>query len=88
MQDIAKPRRLDAAAEVFLAMGRFDAAATTVGAALAAEYSKVRDPDLQAVPEKAIETLGRTEADKLIAEGASQSIDEALAAVRHWLLDA
>ena len=90
MQDIVKPRTLDTAAEVFLAMGTYDRAGVAVGAALAAElpaeYARVRDPDLEEARTRVIEAIGATEAERLIAEGKSLDIDEALGAIHEWLV--
>jgi predicted ATPase/class 3 adenylate cyclase/tetratricopeptide (TPR) repeat protein len=89
MQEMVKPRLLDAAAEVFLADGDHREAAVTLGAALAAnlpdEYSTLRDPDLEVVRNRAVEALGENEVERLIAEGTSLGLDEALAFVREWL---
>lgn len=90
MQDIVKPRTLDTAAEVLLAMGTYDRAGVVVGAALAAElpaeYARVRDPDLQEARTRVIEAIGATEAERLIAEGKSMDIDAALGAIHEWLV--
>ncbi len=89
MQDIVKPRTLDTAAEVFSAMGTYDRAGIILGAALAAElpaeYSKVRDPELQIERSKVIEAIGETEAERRIAEGRAMNVDEALAVAHGWL---
>lgn len=89
MQDMAKPRTLDAAAELFLAAESFDRAGITLGAALAAElpaeYSKVRDPDLQAVRDTLHRAVGEAEVERLIAKGRAMSIDESLALARGGL---
>ena len=89
MQEIAKPRTLDAAAEVFLAAEQYEHAAITLGAALAAElpeeYGRVRDPDLQVVRDKLAETRGESETEGLIGEGRSLGLEAALENVRRWL---
>ena len=89
MQEIAKPRTLDAVAELFLAEGRYDEAGITLGAALAAElppeYQRQRNPELQDLRNKLVEVLGEAEAERLTGEGRSLALDAAIGQVRDWL---
>jgi predicted ATPase/class 3 adenylate cyclase/tetratricopeptide (TPR) repeat protein len=91
MQEITKPRTLDAAAELFLAERRYDEAGITLGAALAAElpaeYGRQRDPELQEVRDQLVEVLGESEVEDLTSAGESLGLDEALARTRTWLGD-
>ena len=50
-------------------------------------YGKVRDSDLQILRNRLIDAIGKTETDRLIAEGASRGIDEALQLIQDWLLN-
>lgn len=89
MQEIAKPRSLDSAAEVFLAEGRYDEAGVTLGAALAAElpaeYQRQRDPELQEVRDKVVSAIGESEAERLIRQGESFGLEAAVEQIYGWL---
>lgn len=89
MQDIAKPRTLDVAAEVLVAARRFDQAGIILGAALAAklptEYSKVRDTEQQRIQDNLVAAIGEDQAERLVAEGRALGVDEALSRARGWL---
>ena len=89
MQEIVKPRTLDSAAEVLLVAERHDQAGVLLGAALAvelpAEYGTMRDPQLEAARRSLVEVVGESEAERLISEGGSLTIDDALAKAHGWL---
>jgi hypothetical protein len=79
----------DAAAEVLLAAGLVPEAAFPLGWAEATEFpvSTIfpREPRLDAARAEIAGRLCRDETDRLLAEGAAASIDEALARIRGWL---
>ncbi len=92
MQDIVKPRTLDVVVEWLLANGNAERAAITLGSALApelpAEYNKRRGPELEELRDRVVAALGATdEADRLIGDGRSLGLDEALDQARNWLLE-
>jgi predicted ATPase len=89
MQEVAKPRTLDVAAELLFAVGSSARAAITLGSALApeipAEYNKRRLPELQALRDRLGEVLGVEEMERLVAEGDAFDLDDAIRTVRGWL---
>ena len=89
MQEIAKPRTLDSAADVFFADGRYDEAGVTLGVALAAElpaeYQRQRDPELREMRDHLAHVLGEPRLRELTTQGESLGLDEALAQTRTWL---
>ena len=89
MQEVVKPRTLDSVAEVMLLASDHVHAGVLLGAALAAElpaeYGRIRGPELEALRAELVGAVGEPEAERLIAEGRSLDVDEALRYSREWL---
>ncbi len=89
MKEIHTPRTLDAAAEVLLAAGLVDSAAFALGRAEAMELPMPtifpRETRHAAVRTEIEKRLGAGEAERLRAEGAAATADDALRQVRSWL---
>jgi hypothetical protein len=89
MHDVAKPRTLDAAAEVLLAAGLVEEAAFALGRSEATEFTVdtifPRSDRLERTREEIARRLGAVETDRLAADGAAASVDDALALIADWL---
>jgi predicted ATPase len=82
MQDVNKPRTIDAAAAIVLASNRPGDGARLLGAAIAAPFpasgSVIRPKQLERIRAKAVSILGQPDTERLLAEGARLTIDQAL----------
>jgi predicted ATPase/class 3 adenylate cyclase len=90
MHDVAKPRTLDAVAEMAIAAGLHKDGGVLLGTALAAPFppeSVLRPAELEEIRSKAVEHLGAAEAERLFEAGAALSLDEALERGRQLLVD-
>jgi predicted ATPase/class 3 adenylate cyclase len=90
MQEVTKPRTLDAIAETLVAAGKLEEGGLLLGASIAAPVvpgSVVRPAELEQIRARAVEKLGELEADRLFAEGAALELDEALERGRRLLAD-
>ncbi len=90
MPEITKPRVLDAIAETLIAAGLDQEGGLLLGAAIAAPFTPeavIRPKELEAIRVDAVERLGESETERLLAEGAGVELDEALDRGRVALLD-
>jgi predicted ATPase len=87
MQEIHKPRTVDAAVVALLAGGNHELAGAALGTAMAAdlpaEYQRIRVPELQEYREELEAAVGAEEAERLIDEGAAIGVDDMLERLRH-----
>jgi len=89
MKEVAKPRTLDAAAEVLCAAGLDSEAAVVLGRAVATEFPVEtlfpREPRHDAMRSLLLERLGDGETRRLMADGEAMTVDACIEQAKAWL---
>jgi len=89
MKEVAKPRTLDAAAEVLCAAGLDSEAAVVLGRAVATEFPVEtifpREPRHDAMRSLLLERLGDEETRRLMADGEAMTVDACIEQAKAWL---